>query len=414
MCHRSPLPSATDVRVPPDTEIVQQQQNVSEQRAAERQRDDATRGEKLCALGEIAGGVAHNLSQSLGMIAGYADLAERALNAPTPDVAGLRESLGIIGQAAVDGGQIVKRLLAFSRSWPDGDKERISLDDLLRDVAKLTTPRWREQARAEGRRIRLDVDAPPGLLVEGWRASLQEALINLIFNAVDALPHGGHIHLNARRCGASVVVQVQDTGHGMPPEVRERLFEPFFTTKGAEGTGLGLGTVLRLVQAHDGALEVDSTVGAGTTFRLIFPVAPAAAAKGLAAAAASAAGTPRLRILVVDDDPKLSRMVGLLLEPDGHTVTMASSGEEALTYLTSTEFDVVISDLGMGEGMDGWDLAAAVKQRSPGTTFVLATGWGAGIDGDEARSRGVNAVVSKPYRARDLQRVLAPAPARPG
>jgi len=94
---------------------------------------------------------------------------------------------------------------------------------------------------------------------------------------------------------------------------------------------------------------------------------------------------------------------------------MASSGEEALTHLTSAEFDVVISDdLGMGHGMDGWDLAAEVGQRSPETTFVLATGWAAGIDRDEARGRGVNAVVSKPYRASDLQRVLAPATARPG
>jgi CheY-like chemotaxis protein len=163
-----------------------------------------------------------------------------------------------------------------------------------------------------------------------------------------------------------------------------------------------------IVQAHRGTVSVDSAEGLGTTFRLTFP---AAGAPPTAAAAPVAAPAERpLRVLVVDDEPRLARMAALVLRRLGHAAVTAGSAEEALAVLQAAHYDAVVSDLSMGAGLNGWDLAAAVRARWPATRVVLATGWSAGIDPEAARGRGVAAVLAKPYRAADLQRTLSVTP----
>jgi len=191
----------------------------------------------------------------------------------------------------------------------------------------------------------------------------------------------------------------------MPPEVRAKIFEPFFTTKGEKGLGLGLSMVFGVVQRHDGTVEVDSIPGTGTTFRLSFP-----AAGGEADNAETLEGLMpirTLRILAVDDEREIANMVSLMLEPFGHEIAVATSGEEALERLAADRYDLVISDVGMGARMNGWELASRVKAAFPGVRLVLATGWGAEIDPEDARTRGVDAVVSKPFRIADLTRVVS-------
>jgi CheY-like chemotaxis protein len=190
----------------------------------------------------------------------------------------------------------------------------------------------------------------------------------------------------------------------MSAEIRERLYEPFFSTKGDGGSGLGLAIVFGIVERHGGTISVDSTPGRGTTFRLTFPAA--ARAEGTHTLAPDPDVPRQLRILVVDDEPALVTMLARLLTSDGHDVAVATSGEEALTVLASTPIDVVISDLGMGAGMNGWELAAAVRTLPDRPHFILTTGWGAEIEPDEAAERGALAVVSKPYRLPDLRKIL--------
>ena len=152
-------------------------------------------------------------------------------------------------------------------------------------------------------------------------------------------------------------------------------------------------------------MEVDSAPGQGTTFRLSFPAATgevenAETLEGLAPARS-------LRILAVDDEPDIANMVSLMLQPFGHQLSVANSGEEALEKLGQEPFDLVISDVGMGARMNGWELAERVRASFPGVRLVLATGWGAEIDQEDAAARGIDAVVSKPFRIADLQRVVA-------
>ncbi len=202
----------------------------------QRQRQ-AAHAERLRALGQLAGGVAHDLNQSLALILGYSDLIKTALAASGPNLADVATMISIIGRAAADGGETVKRLLTFARSHPEHENVIVDVSALLHDVALLTAPRWRDASEAEGRSIRLDVTAEPGLTVRGSLSLLREMLTNLIFNAVDALPSGGSIRLSATANGEQVLFAITDSGIGMPPDVQERLFEPFFTTKGERGTG---------------------------------------------------------------------------------------------------------------------------------------------------------------------------------
>jgi PAS domain S-box-containing protein len=361
-------------------------------------------GAKLRSLGQLASGVAHDLNQYLGLVVGYGDLAVEAMGDEQRDLDGARDSVTTMIKAAVDGAEAVRRLLLFARPSADGPASRVNLDDELREVAKLTAPRWRDAAQQQGRRISVDLDAEGDVAIDGWASDLREAFANLVLNAVDALPQGGIIRLRVRPAGEQVVAEITDNGIGMSAETRERLFEPFFSTKGEGGTGLGLAIVFGIVERHGGSIDVDSTPGRGTTFRLTFPAA--ARSEPSRSTPLSADVNRELRILVVDDEPSLVTMLARLLGSDGHQVTVATSGEEALAILASTPTDVVISDLSMGAGMNGWELAEAVRALPGRPHFILTTGWGAEIEPDDAAARGVMAVVSKPYRLPDLRRIL--------
>jgi CheY-like chemotaxis protein len=173
-----------------------------------------------------------------------------------------------------------------------------------------------------------------------------------------------------------------------------------------------LATVFGIVERLGGSVSVQSAPGQGTTFRLEFAATESVGVRQEApgvTTGVAVAPVRRLRILAVDDEPALTKAVMRLLRPIGHAVTMASSGEEALEKLTAEPFDVVLSDVGMGAGMNGWELAERVRRGWPQVRFALATGWGAAIDPVEARDKGVIAVLSKPYSAAELVEVLAAA-----
>src|SRR6266542_2023118 len=304
----------------------------------------------------------------------------------------------ITARAALEGGQALKGLLSFARTQElMAESEWVDLAELLRDVARLTSPRWRDASQAEGRPINLEVQTEPGCTVHGSPGALREAFTNLIFNAVDALPRGGSIFLHVRRSEDDAVVEVRDTGTGITHELQARIFDPFFTTKGDRGTGLGLPQVVAIIERHAGRLEVDPTPGRGSTFRLTFPIvaAPEAMVDEAAGEKANGGAARSIRVLVVEDEEQLAKMASLVLTQRGHHVVVATSGEEA--------FELVISDLGLGAGKNGWDVAAEVRKNWPTTRFVLVTGWGAGIDPNEARARGVDEVIAKPYRIADLR-----------
>jgi CheY-like chemotaxis protein len=365
-------------------------------------------GERLRALGEMASGIAHDLNQSLALITGYSEIAHLELSQTVPDIGRIREMVEITARAALEGGEALRGLLSFVGARElTPEAERVDAGEVLQEAARLTAPRWRDAAQAEGRPIQLEVKVEPGCALNGSPAALREAITNLIFNAVDALPKGGSIQLTAAGDGDQVILEVRDTGTGIPFDVQARVFDPFFTTKGAHGTGLGLWQVTAIVKRHGGSIELRSTPRHGTIFRLRFPRAAASVKRIAHASAQASASAPRrhIRILVVEDEHRLARMASVVLTQRGHHVVIAPTVEEALDFLEHERFELIVSDLGLGSGKNGWDLAQAVRARWPESHFVLVTGWGAAIDLKDAQARGVHEVIAKPYRIADLRQV---------
>jgi signal transduction histidine kinase/ActR/RegA family two-component response regulator len=402
------------------SQVVSTLQDVTALKESERQTKALVELENLRTLGSMASGIAHDLNQYLTLISGHGELALTSLQAlrledgieETDEMQAARASLAIAIRAASDGSEVLKRLQRFGRPHQDDPTEVVQLGDLLREAARLTAPKWRDVPQSEGRTIRLYVEVAGDTAVEGQPSSLRELFTNLIFNAVDAMPDGGSITLTARREGSRVMADVTDTGIGMSPQTKERVFEPFFTTKGARGTGLGLATVASITHQYGGEVSITSGPGLGTTIHLGFAAAPersqteAAGSARPAGPAEEDAGPPLLRVLAVDDEPELAEMIRFALKAARAHVTIATSGEGALEALAEDRFDIVVSDLSLGEGIDGWQLADRVRLRSPSTPFVLVTGWAAGLDAEDARRAGVDAILPKPFAFADLRRIV--------
>jgi len=198
---------------------------------------------------------------------------------------------------------------------------------------------------------------------------------------------------------------VTDTGVGMPPDVRARAFEPFFSTKVEKGSGLGLSIVYSIVARLGGEVTVESRPGAGSTFKLWLPAAGDAPVIPIAGAA-RLPRTTAARILVVDDEAAVRQALADILALDGHQPLICADGAAALHALAAGPVDLVLTDLGM-PGLGGWDVARAVKQRFPETPVGLVTGWRDSLDDAQARERGVDFLIPKPFKIADIREALA-------
>jgi PAS domain S-box-containing protein len=375
--------------------------------------------ERLRALGQMASGIAHDINNAISPVLLYTEalldrepgLSERA-----------RGYLQTIARSIDDVAETVARLREFYRQRePQMTLVPLDLNALVVQVADLTRARWSDMPLQRGVVIRMESELAPDLpAVSGVESEVREALINLVFNAVDAMPEGGVMTMRTRRSalpelgsGAAApcaLVEVADTGMGMDDETRRRCLEPFFTTKGERGTGLGLAMVYGVAQRHGADLQIDSAAGRGTTVRMTFPV-PAAAVVAPGLTIAPEAPTSRLRILVVDDDPIVLKSLCDTLQADGHVVVSADGGQAGIaafhTARSSSEaFDVVITDLGMPY-VDGRQVASAVKQASMATPVILLTGWGQRLIADNEVPAHIDRVLSKPPKLRELRAALA-------
>jgi CheY-like chemotaxis protein/anti-sigma regulatory factor (Ser/Thr protein kinase) len=245
----------------------------------------------------------------------------------------------------------------------------------------------------------------------GVASEVREALINLIFNAIDAMPEGGTLTLQTGVTAddANIYVEVRDSGVGMDEETRRRSLEPFFTTKGDRETGLGLAMVYGTVQRHGATIDIRSTPGQGTAVILIFP-RQSENPRPIDETGPTVSAFRRLRILLVDDDPLLFKSVRDVLEADGHQVVTASGGQEGIDVFRSAlqqgeAFAVVISDLGMPY-VDGRKVASAVKVLSPLTRFILLTGWGQRMVAEGDVPANVDILLSKPPKLEQLRKAL--------
>jgi signal transduction histidine kinase/CheY-like chemotaxis protein len=364
----------------------------------EQQREKATHAEKMAALGELSFGVAHNVNNMLTGILGRAQLLIR-----TADRDKTAAGLELIIKSAEDCAHIIKRIQDFARERPSREFQSISVAELLTDVCEMTRPRWESRSVNEPIRCALQTDCTA--VVMGDPVELREVMVNMIYNAVDAMPQGGEIRLGAHEMGDRVIIAITDSGTGMSPEVKSRLFNPFFTTKGKAGTGMGLAVSFGIVRRHDGSIEVDSEIGRGTTFRISLPLAAGTAAKSLGGSqtAQASAGPRPVRLLVVDDEITVRDVLAEALRAEGCEVVAAENGQVALQLFDEYqgEFDAVFTDIGMPE-MNGWELATAIRRRSDSIALAIVSGWADAISCSTRNVVKADWVVSKPF---DIDRI---------
>ena len=367
----------------------------------QKSQDQLVQVERLRALGEMAAGVAHDFNNLLAVVMLRTELLLARGQAPA-----VAESLTMIRQAAHDGAQTVRRIQEFTRTRSTRPFGRVDMQRVLQEVVELARPRWRDQAQSRGVTYDVRVEGGKVPLVAGTAEELREALLNLLNNALEAMPAGGTFTFRAEAEGDRVVIRAADGGCGMSEETRRRVFEPFFTTKGAQGNGLGLAVVWGIMARHGGEITVDSTLGQGTTFTIRLPIPSVLPVdQGPEDGSLLPRGT---RVLVVEDNVEILRSLGDLLRENGCRVIEAPNGTTALARIEAEAVDLVLTDLAM-PGVSGWEVASASREHHPDTPVGLVTGFGDQLDPEKLERHGIQFVVAKPFSSEELLQAVATA-----
>jgi signal transduction histidine kinase len=357
--------------------------------------------ERFRAFGEMAGGVVHDFNNALMTVIGYSELLLAEPDAMS-DPQQVKDYLGAINTAGRDASHVVSRLRDFYRPREKGEQfVAVDINKIIEEAVKLAAPKWKTQSISLGKTINIALELERVPPVMGNEAELREVITNLVFNAVDALPKGGVITLRTRPDTRMVQFEVVDNGIGMSPEVRNRCLEPFFTTKGDRGTGLGLPMVFGIIKRHEGLLNIQSVPGEGTTLMIRLPVADEIGMRVETVERPTLMHS--LSVLVVDNEPAVRDIVSRYLAADGHRVTTASSGAEAVQRFQGSDFDLLLTDHGM-PGMTGLQLARFIRQMRANQPIVLLTGFT--FDSDRLPPE-INRVIRKPIAPEKLRAVLA-------
>ena len=369
------------------------------------------RAQRMDSVGRLAGGIAHDLNNILAPIMMAAPLLcqelgpeERAKLAAT------------IETSAKRGANLVRQLLLFGRGI-EGARVALALASIVVEMEGMITETFPRNITVET----IIPEAP--WPVRGDPTQLHQVLLNLCVNARDAMPQGGdlrialhnvefdrpalHLGVDARE-GCYVRLSVTDTGTGIAPEHLDRIFDPFFTTKGAgDGTGLGLSTVIGIVKAHGGFLNVRSALGAGTTFEIYFPALPKAAPRRHTVDSKSPVQGRNQSILLVDDEESIRETAGTVLGRNGYNVQVARDGAEAAALFARHAIDLIVTDYDMPV-MDGVSLIKLLKQSRPGLKAIVSTGAQSGMrfKRDDLAAMGIAAVLAKPYTPDEILAVV--------
>jgi len=377
------------------------------------------RSQRLESIGTLASGLAHDLNNVLSPIL----MAVQYLKDEVQSEAA-RTCLQTLETCAQRGAGIIRQVLTFARGV-EGTRVLLQLKHLVREVERIIAETFPRSIRVQVRMARQP------WLVRGDPTQLQQVLLNLCVNARDAMPQGGTLTLRLEnqalerepervhpkaKAGPYVVLSVEDTGVGIPEELLDKIFDPFFTTKPVgQGTGLGLATVLGIVESHGGFVLVESQVGRGSTFSVYLPALPQEQATDPALKPSKPARRGQgQRILVVDDEPAVREITAALLRMHGYEPVLAADGQEALSILEQGggQIRAVITDLMMPR-MDGPTFLRALQRIAPGLPAISITGLGEEARVAEARAAGAQINLGKPFKAEQLlsslERVLSPA-----
>ena len=368
--------------------------------------EELRQSQKMEAVGQLTGGLAHDFNNLIGVVVGNLDILMERLAPASLDEMDL---VGAAIEAALRGAELTKQLLAFSRQQ--------ALSPKIIDLAAVLGKASQLLRRTLGESITIDVRVADGIwpvLVDS--AQLESAILNLAINARDAMRDGGCLTIEASNVALDgsagdrapepcVVISVADTGTGMSPEILRQVFDPFFTTKGAAGTGLGLSMVYGFVKQSGGHTSITSEPGLGTMVRIHLPCAEAAQILAKAPRISSTAVGGNETVLVVEDNDGMRDVVVRQLRSLGYRTIPARDGATGLACLRgSAAVDLLLSDIILPGGMDGWALAEAAGRLRPGLKVLLTSGFNGGTPSPMTPERVAIDLLDKPYRKDELAR----------
>jgi PAS domain S-box-containing protein len=373
---------------------------IEELRSAE---EEHVEQERRRALTQMASGIAHDFNNSLSTVRGFTDLL---LQNPDnmEDVDTVKRYLQNIRRAANSAAETVRRMRKFYRPGEKRSHKRLDINAIVQEAISMTEPRWQHEGRAEGKSIDVKLQLKEVPEIKGNESELYEMLTNLIFNAVDAIEQSGKIVISTRNNEDEVRLTVRDTGCGMDAETRNNCLNPFYTSKGDAGTGLGLSVTQSIIQRHDGTLNIESAPGQGTTFDITFPAADEEVKKETGPEGGKK--MEKQEILVVEDDQSQRKLLGKMLQSQGHLVELAKNGKEGLQKFDNGWYSLVMTDRAMPE-VNGDQLAQLIKERAPEKPVVMITGFGDMMDAADESPEGVDLLVSKPITMEKLKNAIS-------
>jgi len=298
----------------------------------------------------------------------------------------------------------VKRIQEFSRRRAD-DKNftQVDINELIVKALEFTRARWKDSAESKGVKIVVKKEFSPLPSTAGSEAELREVFNNLINNALDAMPQGGHLKIETFKEDNCIGVKVKDTGDGIPEAVRDRIFDPFFTTKGVQSTGLGLSVSYGIINRHRGTISVDSVEGGGTTFTIKIPIVEKTIKEEKIKFTPQELG--KARILVIEDEEEVRNLLKDILTDAGHEVEIAGDGLQGVEIFEKKEFDLVFTDLGMPV-MSGWQVAEKIKSVNGKVPVALITGWNVELKESEMKDNCLDLIIQKPFAVNQVLRLV--------
>jgi len=355
--------------------------------------------EKLRALGEMAGGVAHDFNNLLGAILGRAQL----LLLSTPDEK-TKKGLKIIEKVALDGAETVRRIQEFTRLRADENFVKLDINEILRESLEITEHKWKDEAQKKGVLIQVETflsKDPP--LVAGNPSELREVFVNMILNAIDAMPRGGTFSLSTKPKEDHILALVTDTGSGMSEEVRRKVFDPFFSTKGTKGTGLGMSLAYGIILRHNGKILIESQEGKGSTFTVKLPMYKIDDKKRIQDKKPEETWTEN--IMIINDEPAILELLCDILNSKGHRAAAVNNSLKGLELFEKEDFGIVFTDLSMLE-RDGWEVTNKLKSLNPEVVIITIAEVGAQVDREKLKANSVDLLMTKPFEVKRLFEVL--------
>lgn len=349
--------------------------------------------EKLKVISTLTSGIVHDINNVLTTIVGYTDILlsdDSCINC--------REEIETIKKIALDGAEVAKRVKEFVKT-NDETKKAFNISETIQTSIMITKPIWFNQAQIQGKSITVEYINRLPIFIYGNESELREALINLIINSIDAIEKSGLIQIETYINVNKGIITIKDNGIGMTEDVKNKIFTPFFTTKQEKGSGLGLSNSYKAINEMGGQIEVQSTLGIGSEFKITFPIIEEKKDEKIKIKRKPDGLNPS--ILIIDDQLEICSVVKEMLSKiTKGKIETTTSGKEAVNLIKENNYDIVITDIAMPD-MNGLELINCIRESKPYTKVIAMTGWNGFIDKENKNKPDY--ILSKPFTIEDLE-----------